>query len=399
MWSLTACVGVVNGPAPTPGGTAMQPLADGGQPAQAEDAGTVVVVVVVPDAGPGVDAGTPEVDAGIVDAGSGRVPIFLAHGKLGRTMVSCDDGRTWKANRSERPNARCWDTAAAENIECDHHAWSSVGLVEADGRFLATYGWGYPGMVRSTEDGVNWTDVLPGHTFAGLAYGNGRVMANDHAPWTSRDAGAAGTWTKGPDIPSTGWTVRRIGFVPSGTAAPGRFIITLDGEVVFSDDNGATWQLPTTRPAACAVNTVNVLAGNGVTLIVQGNGSVCRSTDRGTTWTHHMVAGAFSSNAVFGGGAFYVWNGSTRWRSTDGLTWVSAAGTPANVEIGPVARSPDGTFVATRGGWQVWYENQRFYRSTDGVAWDVLPAGAFVPSHPITSFLFGYALPSAVCPL
>lgn len=390
---LSGCVGVMNEPGvvgiPDSG---VQVLGDAG-PMDAGMGGDSGMMVVVPD------AGTPDAGLPAVDAGTGRVPIFLAHGKLGRTMLSCDDGRTWIANRSERPNARCWDTTATENIECDHHAWSSVGMIEADGYFLATYGWGYPGMVRRTEDGVTWTDVLPGHTFAGMAYGNGRIMANDHAPWTSPDAGAVGTWKKGADITSVGWTVRRIGFAPSTTGGLGRFIITLDGEIQLSDDIGASWKPPTTRPSTCAVNTVNIVNGNGVTLIVQGDGSVCRSLDRGTTWTHHPVAGAFSSNALFGGGAFYVWNGATRWRSTDGLTWVSNAGTPMDVSIGPVARSDDGTFVATRGGWQVWYDKQRFYRSTDGITWEVLPASAFVASHPITGFVFGYAKPSAECPL
>ena len=395
---LASCQGVVSEPGP-------KALPDAGAMAVV-DAGSADAAT--PDAGPAPDAGAP--DAGVpdaggpdagpgVDAGTGRVPIFIAHGKLGRTTVSCDDGRTWIANRSERPNARCWDATAAENIECDHHAWSSVGMVEADGYFLATYGWGYPGMVRRTEDGVNWTDVLPGKTFAGMAWGNGRVMANDHAPWTSTDAGAAGTWVREPDISSVGWTVRRIAFVPATGSGPGRFIITLNSEILLSDDNGKTWQVPATRPAACASNTSNLVSGNGVTVLLQGDGSVCRSLDRGTNWTHHAIAPGFSSPALFEAGAFYAWDGATRYRSTDGLTWVSAVGTPSDVSIGAVARSANGTFVATRAGWQVWYEKQRFYRSADGITWEVLPATAFVASHPITSILFGHARPSVECPL
>lgn len=387
---LTGCVGLVG----------EMPAAQSGAVPDAavvvDDAGPMDAGVLVPDAGT-PDAGAP--DAGPIDAGPSRVPVFIAQGKLGRTMISCDDGRTWVADHSEKPNARCWDNTAAENIECDHNSWSSVGMIEVEGYFLATYGWGYPGVVRRSEDGIHWTDVLAGHTFAGMAYGNGRIMCNEHSPWSSADAGAEGTWTRGPDIPSVGWTVRRIGFLPSKTGGLGRFILTLDGEILLSDDNGATWQPPTTRPAACAVNTVNIVEGNSVALIFQGDGSVCRSVDRGMTWVHQPVAAAFSSVALFGGGAFYVWNGATRYRSTDGLTWVANAGTPADAEIGAVARSADGTFVATRGGWQVWYEKQRFYRSTDGITWDVLPAGAFVPSHPITGFVHGFAKPSAQCPL
>jgi hypothetical protein len=57
-----------------------------------------------------------------------------------------------------------------------------------------------------------------------------------------------------------------------------------------------------------------------------------------------------------------------------------------------------GTFVAVKGGWQVWYEQQRFYRSTDGVTWDELPDGAYRQGHPITAMVAGFAQRSSVCP-
>ena len=335
-------------------------------------------------------------DAGVDARGAPTtVPIFIAQGKLGRTTISCDDGKTWVADRSENETARCWDTNAAENIECDHNSWSSVGMVAADGKFLATYGWGYAGVVRRTEDGVFWEDVLPGHTFAGLAYGNGRVIANDHTPQISMAAGAAGSWNAGAAIESTQWTVRRIAFAPDGG---GRFIISLDGSVQLSDDNGASWREATTRPDDCAKAVIDIVHGNGVTVMVQNDGSVCRSTDRGDTWTHVPVTTSFTSSVIFGGGAFMVWQGSTRYSSTDGLTWTNMAGT-AGVNIGTVTRSENGTFVAVNDGWQQWYEKQHFFRSTDGVTWEVLPATAFKAGHPITHMIAGRAKPSTECPL
>jgi len=398
---LSGCVGIATEPqgiVPLPVEDAGTTRPDAGQPVTQTPDASVLIDAGTHDAGqPVVDAGV-FIDAGTPDAGSGRVPIFIGHGKLGRTMVSCDDGRTWIANTSENQTARCWDTSAAQNIECDHNPWSSVGMLAAGGYFFATYGWGYPGVVRRTEDGIHWTDVLPGHTFAGMAYGNGRIMANDHAPWVSTTSGATGTWSKVADITSTGWTVRRIGFVLGVGSGLGRFIITLEDEIQISDDNGASWKAVPNVPMGCAKGVSTILHGNGVTLIAQGDGVVCRSTDRGSTWTRVPVAGSFSSNAVFNNGAFFLWSGAMRYRSTDGETWVSTAGN-AGVDIGPVAVSDDGTFVATRGGWQVWYDKQKFFRSTDGITWDTLPPTAFVASHPITSFVFGYAKPSAECPL
>jgi len=51
-----------------------------------------------------------------------------------------------------------------------------------------------------------------------------------------------------------------------------------------------------------------------------------------------------------------------------------------------------------RGGWQVWYDQQRFYRSADGVRWETLAAGSYVGSHPINFIEFGYAPAGTVCP-
>ena len=45
--------------------------------------------------------------------------------------------------------------------------------------------------------------------------------------------------------------------------------------------------------------------------------------------------------------------------------------------IGAVARGPHGTFVASNDGWLVWYEKQQFFRSSDGVHWDVLDKSKF----------------------
>lgn len=334
-----------------------------------------------------------------LDARPTRVPMFIAQGKLGRTTVSCDDGKTWIADKSENSTARCWDDMAGENIECDHHSWSSVGMVDADGVVLATYGWGYPGMVRRTDDGIHWEDVLPGHTFAGMAFGNGHVVANDRNPWISSAAGSASSWAQVGSMTSTVGNVRRIGFVPDGG---GRFVVSLESgtesDVQVSDDNGKTWHSSPTRPAECAKGVSGIVHGDGVTLLVQSNGSVCRSTDRGETWTHVPVTSSFASAPLYADGAFMVWEGSTRHRSTDGVTWASTPGT-AGVWIGAVARAPNGTYVAVRDGWQQWYEKQLFYRSTDGVTWDTLPLTAFKPGHPITHMIAVSVKPSAECPL
>jgi hypothetical protein len=45
------------------------------------------------------DAAPPPPDA-TSDAAPAKAPIFVAQGSLGRTTISCDDGKTWAANHS-----------------------------------------------------------------------------------------------------------------------------------------------------------------------------------------------------------------------------------------------------------------------------------------------------------
>ena len=54
------------------------------------------------------------------------------------------------------------------------------------------------------------------------------------------------------------------------------------------------------------------------------------------------------------------------------------------IDLGPVARSPAGTFVGVNAGWQQWYDKQIFLRSTDGLTWTALAKSKFTPSHPMT---------------
>src|SRR5688500_13591196 len=61
--------------------------------AREHDSGTTTAP---PDAG-APDDGGPPIDVG---GGVAAVPMFVAQGMYGRSTISCDDGRTWVANRS-----------------------------------------------------------------------------------------------------------------------------------------------------------------------------------------------------------------------------------------------------------------------------------------------------------
>ena len=103
------------------------------------------------------------------------------------------------------------------------------------------------------------------------------------------------------------------------------------------------------------------------------------------------------SGFVWTGSEFMGWGNGQVTRSTDGATW-SQQPLTSNVNLGIVGVNDQGQFVAVRGGWDNWYDKQRFYRSDDGIAWEEVADGSYTGSHPITSIAFGWAQPSAVCP-
>ncbi len=360
-------------------------------------------IVVVPDGGAGeVDAAT----AGGPDAFvEGRVGVFVAQGYAGRVSVSCDDGLTWQFDREDALTdemgtplpevARCFD-----GVDCDHHPGRAKGIVFHHGWFVRTNGWGPPGAVRRSRNGVVWEEVLEGTTFGGIATSSdgdtdGVVVLGARTPRVgSMDAM---TFADSENEAIGGWNVRRAGF------ADGHFVIVgNDGTEVGVSADGVRWTSPTTIDAACGGGIQNEggVAGIGdAMVIVGGNGTVCRSIDDGVTWTTHMLpdgATPSSSDVLRAGSELFVWSGGAVLRSSDGATWTSTPTEP-RIDVGAVARSPSGTFVAVRGGWNTWNEDQRFYRSTDGVRWDELTPEAARRGHPIGWIAYGEIDASIAC--
>jgi photosystem II stability/assembly factor-like uncharacterized protein len=134
-------------------------------------------------------------------------------------------------------------------------------------------------------------------------------------------------------------------------------------------------------------------------VIAGGEGSVCRSTDEGMTWTLHALpddARASSSALIATSTEFMLWTNGALLRSPDGMTWTRTATEPS-IEVGAVARSPEGTFVAVRGGWAHWYDQQRFYRSTDGVRWETLDNAMAPQGHPVLWIAWGQVDAASAC--
>lgn len=350
---------------------------------------------------------------GIVDPN--LTAIFVAQGMVGRTIISCDGGNTWVGNRSDDDAFVCFQDAATD---CDHHPGAGRGIAFGDGYFVATFGWGKPGSIRRSKNGVDWTNVLEGKTFAGVVHGDAGFLAGERPPQVSTDIGA--TWTAGGDPDSMVWNVRRTGYAAFDT---GRYLLAFESsgatDINVSKDMGKTWARPTTLPASCAASMQwegGFAYGNNTIVVLGGDGVACRSLDGGDTWTESNIGGSVSGRLLFGKGEFVTWGQTpqfkpVRFTSPDGATWTmtdtkvskkNPDGTvtmSAGPNVGAVAINDAGTtYVAVNGGWQQWYDKQRFYRSNDGVNWDELPAGSFVGSHPIQFIAYGVANKSSVCP-
>jgi hypothetical protein len=365
--------------------------------------------------GGSVSAGGSAGGGVVVDAGA--IGMFVAIGHVNRSTISCDDGRTWVANQSDNDAIRCFTSAPdGGSSDCDHTYGSGRGIAwSAASGFVGNWGWGDPGVIRKSRDGVSWNVVDRGTNFASMTIGSdGTLYAASRSGKVSRNAGE--TWTNAgtADLQANGqavWNVRRGGF--GGTGA-GVFVVVADSNTAMVSSDAMTWRAPQTYPSTCGASIQwegGVVSGNGVLVILGGDGVACRSSDNGVTWTAHQTGGTIDARLVWTGTEFVTWGSMSNQRrilrSPDGMAWTSTAtalrrnGAPVAGNgplIGAVARSPSGTFVAANGGWQTWYTSQRFFRSADGVTWDELPLTAFVGSHPIQHIVWGEGARSSACP-
>ncbi|NVB37321.1 hypothetical protein G6O69_05725 [Pseudenhygromyxa sp. WMMC2535] len=364
------------------------------------------------------DSGETE-DSAETTGGDGLVSVFVAQGKFGRSTMSCDDGQTWiheRAYDSEGASEACdavqsvvcfdgpcsfWDVddAACEmqdSCDCDHSPGASTGLAAGQGVFAAAWGWGPKGALKYSADGASWAVGYPDTTQAGIAFGNGTFIAGSRTPRVSADGI---TWVDGGEADFRNendeviWNARTMGFAEVGG---GVFVAGASSgentDLMISSDDGQSWTRPT-NSWACGGSFAGVAGGNGAIVVVFGD-KACRSVDEGASF--ELVDFAGGADVVFDGEQFMSWGAGQRWISVDGASWTGTAleisGLPEghNFSLGPVARSEEtGTHVSVRSGWKVWYAAQDFYRSEDGLSWEVLPSESFVGSHPITHIEYG----------
>ncbi|MCA9710649.1 MAG: hypothetical protein KDK70_32705 [Myxococcales bacterium] len=372
----------------------------------------------------GSDSGTDDAGESTGEPDDGLMAAFVAQGSVGRTTVSCDDGLTWIHDRAYDGEGApevcdvaepvvCWGSGCSRfdaslgecevqaECDCDHHPGADKGIAFGHGVFAATWGWGPPGAIKTSSDAQLWTTAVEPTTFAGMAFGQGTFVAIDRSPMISSDGV---TWVDGGpadfrnEAGEVIWNARDVGF--AATTA-GVFVAGASSgngdDLMVSHDQGQSW----TRPQgswACG-GDFEAVAGHGEVVVVVYDDHACRSADGGQSFEAIALGGGHG--AVFDGERFVTWTNAQRLTSVDGEAWeatdLTIEGLPPMhaFQLGPVARSEEtGTYVSVRGGWQQWYDAQDFYRSTDGVTWQALPAGSFVPSHRIRHIAYGRVDPS-----
>jgi hypothetical protein len=270
---------------------------------------------------------------------------------------------------------------------------------------MASHGWGSRGRIKRSQDGVNWTTALfqdsPWYTTYMLASGNGVTYAATHDPLVSVDGGANWITPAGSFHPA-GHT--NGVFVPYQT---GRFFLFGDGGfMAYTDDRGVNHNQLPANSACVEGRTGYAASANGqVIAITNTNGMVCYSLDAGATWRQRSVGGPSLSNLVRMNATFYAFDKSgTVYRGNlvnNDLSWSGSSMSFSNSQQRPSegfadsnsAVGTDGSSVLVATGHiqgQAYGVNsQVFYRSNDGINWDVLPETNYTKGHPIIGISYG----------
>jgi hypothetical protein len=314
-----------------------------------------------------------------------RVDVVIGVGKLGRTLISCDGGHSWKNDTSQVPTGRC----GVDPADCDHNPWSPSGLVIQNGYAFTTWGHDQGGEMLRAADGVTWESVQQGKPIRTLVLAGDTLFAGGLNA-TSVDIGS--TWQRIADPGVRLGQSRGSTFVQE-LGSNGRVFSLGDSEGVYSDDFGVTWHRSTFNDG-CTHGSMFYFPGSVVSR--NWNGNVCASTDQGLTWAPTGLTGVRTALKVEDE-LWLITNDGQRRKTTDGLTWSEPEPLdPVWRTLSVVQYLPERkSFVGIQQGG---YETQFAWVSDDGAAWTRLGPEQFQGGHPIISLVAGKVRPSETCP-
>lgn len=319
-------------------------------------------------------------------------PIFVALADGGWTATSCDGGRTWTQQ------------AFSDEVG-DHTPWTAFGgLAFGNDAFVAGFGWGAPGHLLYSANGLDWED-LPAERFTA----DGRVVGYD--AYTSAVAFDGQQFlvfssTKWHSNTGVDWEPVAIDLPPGSDQlrqlrgfSGGVLVASLESQsgvghppghfVVVSEDSGQSWTEGTGYAPDCS-NPIqhwgDIELNDGILLV--GTRDVCRSVDLGQTW--ELVsepAGAEIRDLFADVQGFGAVAGSRVLHSDDGLDWADVADLGTNL-----AKAAYGG-----GAWAAVSDTGlEFFWSDDGVSWQ---AGTLEtpPGDPVNVRDFGVGYPRGGC--
>ena len=328
---------------------------------------------------------------------------FVAIGEMGRSVISCDLGRTWQRSRSfdvetghafqcgEPGPVTCGATSCraldkngfcnlSPACDCSTHPGASRGVALTDsGASLASWGKLFPGPTMLTADGDTWTTLFeePRGAVGGVAYGNGvlalTVSGLPPVVFSSSDDGLS--WQEAA-LPSGAGLIRDAEWVD---VAGGTFVVRADDALVLSHDGGSSWFIPPDQPKRCLGADATILGGGDSIVLLGSSGFACTSTDRGLSWSTRTLDTA--GVGAWTGSMFAAYDQGVVYTSEDGELWdrIETPGEPAPA----VVRADPVTGVAVGVNARRDSE-QRFMRSNDGIHWDALAPETFTGGHRIS---------------
>jgi hypothetical protein len=293
--------------------------------------------------------------------------VFTAIGDGGWTGTSCDQGKTW--------------TIRNFNVYQDdpHYPWSSFGgIAVGGGNVAAGFGWGAPGHLLAMGSGQAWRDVTPSglNYVSGVGYTGSEFVAFSDQYYRSTDGTswhAAGNFTFAPKTDQ----VRQMRVFPE---AGGLYVIAAEDQATgggywfsVSENDAVTWSTKTTSNSSSCINNTHYYGDieykGGILVAGADSSSICRSADRGKTWSSYTVSFTTRVRDVFSdsnyfyllteGGLYRSADGNNNWSQIARFSYIAGAGEAYNGVI--VVLSQDG---------------KQFSRSSDsGSTWEV-PSGS-----------------------
>ncbi len=324
---------------------------------------------------------------------TGQVPVALAIGN-GRIATSCDRGQSW---------AEDWIIDANASDHSDYAA--AAGGAFGAGVFVVAMGWGAPGRVLRSTDGLNWDDLdedrfhladgTTGRANKGIPVvfydGSQFVIIWDRRVFFSPDGM---DWhDQGVRLDPELFHIRQHSFQKH----LGRFFMRGENSgkdtqwMRRSSDSGLNFTPVTPDDGfdlSCGGQTLYAHLG----LITNGGERYCLSLDGGLSWSAHRSAESFATIVPTSEGflAFAKWRRQVFY-SSDAVEWESQD-LSAEFRFSAGGYSPHGYYiVASKRG-------PEFYRSDDGKQWVALPNDNSSGVSDIRHVVFGHASSSARCP-